>query len=260
MERSSSGQDQERSRDGSSRVGSTSRVGKRGASIVFLSVWALFGVGTLVDSGRGLPGNRLTFGRVLSSANTSLIPYESIPITRVEHVISEHPAVTAADISTPIEPKPPPPYENPSWDRLMGRIFAWICTTLYLTSRLPQIWKNFVRKSVEGLSMYLFVFAFMGNFFYVSSLLTSPQMGLPGAADFIKESIPYILGSGGTLMFDVTIVTQSFLYRPFLEKRGRRSSIRGSRIIFPEEEGLLAAESAISARRRAVASDSLERS
>ncbi len=25
---------------------------------------------------------------------------------------------------------------------LIGRISAWICTTLYLTSRLPQIWKN----------------------------------------------------------------------------------------------------------------------
>ncbi len=26
--------------------------------------------------------------------------------------------------------------------RFIGRVSAWICTTLYLTSRLPQIWKN----------------------------------------------------------------------------------------------------------------------
>jgi len=26
--------------------------------------------------------------------------------------------------------------------QLVGRISAWCCTTLYLTSRLPQIWKN----------------------------------------------------------------------------------------------------------------------
>lgn len=25
---------------------------------------------------------------------------------------------------------------------LIGRVSAWICTTMYLTSRLPQIWKN----------------------------------------------------------------------------------------------------------------------
>lgn len=29
-----------------------------------------------------------------------------------------------------------------SFQRIIGRISAWACTTLYLTSRLPQIWKN----------------------------------------------------------------------------------------------------------------------
>jgi len=32
--------------------------------------------------------------------------------------------------------------ESPSFKRLFGRTSAWACTTLYLTSRLPQIWKN----------------------------------------------------------------------------------------------------------------------
>jgi len=32
--------------------------------------------------------------------------------------------------------------EAPSFKRLFGRTSAWACTTLYLTSRLPQIWKN----------------------------------------------------------------------------------------------------------------------
>lgn len=35
-----------------------------------------------------------------------------------------------------------PPAEPPSFKRLFGRTSAWACTTLYLTSRLPQIWKN----------------------------------------------------------------------------------------------------------------------
>jgi len=34
------------------------------------------------------------------------------------------------------------PPEPPSFKRLFGRTSAWACTTLYLTSRLPQIWKN----------------------------------------------------------------------------------------------------------------------
>lgn len=37
------------------------------------------------------------------------------------------------------------PDEDASYERVVGRIFAWLCTTLYLTSRLPQIWKNVSR-------------------------------------------------------------------------------------------------------------------
>ena len=65
--------------------------------------------------------------------------------------------------------------------------------------------------------------------------------------------IRYLLGSGGTLMFDVTIVTQAFLYRPKGGSRGRRPS----RTHNEEEAGLLSAEatgaedSPITSRRRA---------
>jgi hypothetical protein len=54
---------------------------------------------------------------------------------------------------------------------------------------------QYVRKSVEGLSMYLFVFAFLGNFFYVCSILTSPEAHMPPPAStkFFQESIPYVL-------------------------------------------------------------------
>ncbi|KAF8343879.1 PQ loop repeat-domain-containing protein, partial [Cantharellus anzutake] len=97
---------------------------------------------------------------------------------------------------------------------VIGRIFAWTCTTLYLTSRLPQIWKNFARKSVEGLMMSLFVCAFFGNFFYVASITTNPKLDEPPPISraFLRESVPYLLGSGGTLLFDVIIVAQSFIY------------------------------------------------
>ena len=47
----------------------------------------------------------------------------------------------------------------------------------------------------------------------------------------------YLLGSGGTLMFDITIVAQSFIYRPKPFTRGRRIS----RTVNEEEAGLLSA-------------------
>lgn len=98
------------------------------------------------------------------------------------------------------------------YQRLIGRTFAWLCTILYLTSRLPQIWKNYRRRSVEGLSITLFVMAALGNTFYVGSILASPKLRDPKSG-YLLESIPYLLGSGGTLTFDFTIFAQSFVYK-----------------------------------------------
>ncbi|TXT03855.1 hypothetical protein VHUM_04332 [Vanrija humicola] len=108
-------------------------------------------------------------------------------------------------------PPPPPKDDEPDLKETIGRISAWCCTTLYLTSRLPQIWKNFQRKSVEGLSILLFIFAFLGNVAYVASILVRPAP--PGeGAHYLLKALPYLLGSGGTLLFDLTIMIQSLIY------------------------------------------------
>ncbi|THH33944.1 hypothetical protein EUX98_g201 [Antrodiella citrinella] len=227
----------------------SSRASRKSASMVFLGVWALFGVGTLTGMGRGLPSRAgLRLGRVLAREEVT-IPPKSIPVifanvpaaSRPEDVAGSAFSWTTRAESASSSDHPDEPSEHggdPEY--IIGRISAWICTTLYLTSRLPQIWKNFVRKSVEGLSMYLFIFAFLGNLFYVASILSSPKLQLPprDASAFLRESIPYLLGSGGTLMFDVTIVAQSFIYRPKAHLRGRRSS----RTVNEEEAGLLSAD------------------
>ncbi|TFK91034.1 hypothetical protein K466DRAFT_573907 [Polyporus arcularius HHB13444] len=239
----------------------SSRASRKGATMVFLGVWALFGVGSLA-SGRSPRSTGISerTGQVLSRAEVSVPPAVSpypfseppLPDAILSAQLSGEPAVfefAHASLATLADH----PDDPPSTEFIIGRISAWICTTLYLTSRLPQIWKNYVRKSVEGLSVYLFIFAFLGNFFYVASILTSPNLQLPEpqASAFIRESIPYLLGSGGTLMFDVTIVTQSFLYS--------RKAARGRRLSHSyneEEAGLLGGEttgrdaSPVTSRRR----------
>ncbi|CAO3587137.1 unnamed protein product [Absidia cylindrospora] len=92
----------------------------------------------------------------------------------------------------------------------VGRFFAWLCTFLYLASRLPQIIKNFQRHSVEGLSMALFFFAACGNLTYVLSIFTNPH----ATRKTILEAVPYLLGSAGTLCFDGTIFGQYLVWRP----------------------------------------------
>ncbi|KZV69470.1 PQ-loop-domain-containing protein [Peniophora sp. CONT] len=245
----------------------SSRASKVSASMVFMSAWALVSVGALVGGGRAVQrdsGIRLSRGRVLADV-------KPVPLAEA-HLVPIHPLVpvdapppeTSAEVLVSFE-SPPLDGEfseqmgdGSSMERIIGRIFAWACTTLYLTSRLPQIWKNYVRKSVEGLSVYLFIFAFLGNFFYVISILTSSNMSLPPpeAAAYLKESIPYLLGSGGTLMFDVTIVCQTMLYRPKSVLHARRSSLIGAGA--EEREALMSASADVDVatpRRRVVGAD-----
>ncbi|EGN93263.1 hypothetical protein SERLA73DRAFT_172182 [Serpula lacrymans var. lacrymans S7.3] len=228
----------------------SSRASRRGAGMVFLGVWGLFGVGTLARRQyTSWPEKSGDVGRVLSADAdyVSFIPgtegYDgayagvtSTPSNSVHVVFPSTPSGTSGFSQVTLK-------EEPANKRIIGRIFAWLCTVLYLTSRLPQIWKNYARKSVEGLSMFLFVCAFLGNFFYVVSILTSSSMFLPppGPTDFLKETIPYLLGSGGTFMFDVTIVSQFYIYRLRPRSRGRRNSVRDSE----EAAGLLASDSAL---------------
>lgn len=126
-------------------------------------------------------------------------------------------------------PPPPPP---PSVERVIGRISAWICTVLYLTSRLPQIWVNLSRRSVEGLSILLFLSAFTGNLLYTISILINPKSSDPSTArDYLAESTPFLLGSGGTLIFDLIIVSQWIAWRgnrpepiAYIQRQMRRRS------------------------------------
>jgi uncharacterized protein with PQ loop repeat len=97
----------------------------------------------------------------------------------------------------------------------IGRFFAWLCTFLYLSSRLPQIIKNFQRRSVQGLSMALFFFAACGNMTYVLSIFTNPH----ATRKVMLEAVPYLIGSAGTLCFDATIFGQYLVYNNSQEEK-----------------------------------------
>ncbi|KAI8065704.1 PQ loop repeat-domain-containing protein [Gongronella butleri] len=100
----------------------------------------------------------------------------------------------------------------------IGFIFAWICTCLYLMSRVPQIAKNYRRQSVEGLAPSLFIFAVLGNLTYALGILIHP--GQTRAS--LMDALPYLLGSAGTLMFDFTIFLQFVWYTRLKRQRERK--------------------------------------
>jgi solute carrier family 66 (lysosomal lysine-arginine transporter), member 1 len=115
----------------------------------------------------------------------------------------------------------PTPLEN------AGTILSWMSTILYLGSRLPQLIKNWRRKSTAGLSPLLFAAAFCGNLFYSLALATNPcgwndfgpyggrgWVGPEGSdrAHWIAAALPFFLGAAGVLGMDGSVGLQFMLY------------------------------------------------
>lgn len=118
----------------------------------------------------------------------------------------------------------------------LGRMFAWICTFMYLTSRIPQILENYRRKSTWGTSLLLFTSALIGNITYTISILTSPQARGATASQFIVNELPYLIGSAGTVCFDLTIFFQFAYYGSEPDTDDSCSDEERAVLLLPEEE------------------------
>jgi len=113
--------------------------------------------------------------------------------------------------------------ETPQFDT-WGQFFGYLCAAFYLGSRVPQLLLNYRRKSVEGVSLLFFLFACIGNLTYVLSIFAyspichHPAHCRPGEATsiygrYILVNLSWLLGSFGTLLLDMGIFAQFFLYR-----------------------------------------------
>lgn len=88
-----------------------------------------------------------------------------------------------------------------------GRTMAWTCTFLYLSSRLPQIYKNFKRQTCDGLAIGMFACAVCGNITYATSIILKA-----GDLEYLYGALPYLLGTAGTVVFDIIIFIQYLVY------------------------------------------------
>jgi len=97
------------------------------------------------------------------------------------------------------------------------------CLIRYCTSRVPQLYKNYTRRTTAGLSITLFVAAFFGNLFYSLSLLTNPLAwadyepygggGIAGPegskrSEWLMTTLPFFLGASGVLCQDAMVYIQ----------------------------------------------------
>ncbi|KAL5119587.1 hypothetical protein ACEQ8H_002433 [Pleosporales sp. CAS-2024a] len=134
-----------------------------------------------------------------------------------------------------------------------GKVLSWMSTFLYLGSRLPQLYKNQVRKSTAGLSPILFAAAFFGNLFYSSSLLANPCAWFdfapgqgagwvdPTGSDrtaWLLRATPFFLGAAGVLIMDAAVGLQ-FVYFGDNEPRGRPRDGNDHVVITIDDHGML---------------------
>ena len=95
----------------------------------------------------------------------------------------------------------------------VGLALAWGCTIVYCASRCPQLYKNYKRKSADGILPLLFGAALLGNLTYTLSILTSCSFIFgDDRSEFFYKELPYILGSSGTILFDLAYFYQKRLY------------------------------------------------
>lgn len=129
---------------------------------------------------------------------------------------------------TPPEPSKSSAHATDSLTSPMGaQLLGYISAVLYLTARLPQIYKNYREQSCEGLSILFFVLSLLGNGTYGAGILAHST-----EHDYVMKNIPWLIGSLGTMVEDVVVFWQFRLYRNNVEERAvidDNTSPRGSR-------------------------------
>ncbi|KAI8325916.1 hypothetical protein GQ54DRAFT_295076 [Martensiomyces pterosporus] len=88
---------------------------------------------------------------------------------------------------------------------IFGFAMAWASTIFYHASRLPQLWLNHKRQSVEGLSLAMFAIIFSANGTYAASLLVLLPVAEPG---FLYTSVSFIYGAVGSMLLDILVLLQ----------------------------------------------------
>lgn len=98
------------------------------------------------------------------------------------------------------------------------QLLGYMSAVLYLGARLPQLYQNYKRRSVYGLSLLFFIFSMLGNITYSGGILWYRS-----DREYLELYLPWLLGSLGTIFEDCAILLQFYLYAD--DSRGDESAI-----------------------------------
>ncbi|KAJ4983751.1 hypothetical protein SVAN01_10729 [Stagonosporopsis vannaccii] len=210
----------------------------------------------LSSNSPGTPSNR-NMRRVGASSSPLASPkavlYISMVFALLSHSTLAHPVTPCPLPLLPLTVATSSSPTHTSTRIVLGKFFSWASTFLYLFSRLPQLYKNHVRRSTAGLSPTLFAAAFFGNLFYSSSLLTNPcaWSSFPphsgwapdgsNRGEWIVRALPFFLGAAGVLVMDAAVGLQ-FMYfgdGELKDARGRTVLRDDEVVVTVDEHGVL---------------------
>ncbi|KAJ8770661.1 hypothetical protein K2173_021308 [Erythroxylum novogranatense] len=109
-----------------------------------------------------------------------------------------------------------------------GQWLGWLMAAIYMGGRIPQIWLNIKRGSVEGLNPLMFMFALVANLTYVLSILVRTTEW-----DKIKANVPWLLDAAVCVALDLLIILQYIYYRHI---RVKRKSSRGQHVDYMDAD------------------------
>ncbi|KAJ2368397.1 hypothetical protein IW150_005416 [Coemansia sp. RSA 2607] len=93
---------------------------------------------------------------------------------------------------------------------VFGFYMSWGGSISYHVSRLPQLWLNWKRRSVEGLSLTMFLVILGANGTYAASMVSL----LPVAdAGYLRRSFAFIYGPIVSIILDLFVLAQFNVYR-----------------------------------------------
>ncbi|XP_027361738.1 probable vacuolar amino acid transporter YPQ2 [Abrus precatorius] len=104
----------------------------------------------------------------------------------------------------------------------LGQWLGWFMAAIYMGGRLPQIWLNIKRGSVEGLNPLMFMFALIANATYVGSILVRTTEW-----ESIKANMPWLLDAIVCVALDLFIILQYANYR-YLRQRAENDGDYGN--------------------------------
>ncbi len=89
-----------------------------------------------------------------------------------------------------------------------GMLCGYIATFTFILSRFPQIYKNYKNKKCNSLSYGLFLITILANSSFCIGIILECTR-----TNKCIESLAWILGTSVTIIFDVIIIIQIYIYR-----------------------------------------------